>query len=274
MSQVAYDQDDGDRPPSFAGGSPWFSTLTRKLLWANISVWVATFLLSRFTGFGDSLMGWLHLDPAIWYRGLPALWQLWTFGFLHDLGSPTHILYNMIGLYFFGTMLEGQVGSRRFAWQYFGALAFGASVHLAFAPALGYPPVIGASGAVLYCVVACAVLQPNAQVIFVIVPMPLKIMALIFVSLDLFAVLSGAMSRTASDVHLAGAALGFAAARMGWVYFDPSAWRSARRVQRVQEVQASDEQRLDQLLERIHRDGIHTLSQRDKDFLGRMSKRG
>ena len=53
MSQVAYDQDDGDRSPSFAGGSPWFSTLTRKLLWANISVWVATFLLSRFTGFGD-----------------------------------------------------------------------------------------------------------------------------------------------------------------------------------------------------------------------------
>ncbi len=274
MSQVAYDQDDGG-PRSFDSGTSAHSSVTKKLLWANGIAFAISFLLVRFaSSIGTPLWDWLRLDPGRWFSGIPALWQLWTYGFLHDLGDPFHILFNMLALYFFGTMLEAEVGSRRFAWQYFAALAVGAIVHLAFSPAMEYPTVVGASGAVFYCVIACAVLRPNAPVLFFFVTLPLKVMALIMVGLNAFILLKPGGDRTAADVHLAGMAFGFLAARKGWIYFDPKAWWSARRVQRVQEVQASDEQRLDQLLERIHRDGIHTLSQRDKDFLGRMSKRG
>ena len=237
------------------------------------------FLLDRFEhDIGQWLNTWLSLNPEVWYRGIPALWQLWTYGFLH--GSQQHILMNMLVLYFFGTMLEAQVGPRRFACQYFAALAVGAIVHLALAPVFGkdallgvHRPVVGASGAVLYCVIACAVLMPNARVIFLFVPLPLKVMALILVGLDVFNVLSPNSSDTASDVHLAGAALGFVAVRAGWIYFDPKAWWDSRRVQQVAESEATDAERLDQLLERIHREGIHALSRRDKDFLSRMSKR-
>jgi membrane associated rhomboid family serine protease len=248
------------------------STVTRKLLWANGIAFVVTLVLWRYTQFGERIYDWLHLDPKAWYGGLPAVWQLWSYGFLHDLSSPFHLLFNLLALYFFGTMLEAMVGSRPFAWQYFTALAFGALVHLALAPAMGYPSVVGASGAVLYTVIACATLRPNAQVLFFFVPMPMKVMALILVGLDVFTVISGG-SRTAADIHLAGAALGFASAKLGWVHFDPQAWWAARRVANAARSEASDKQRLDQLLERIHREGIHSLSQRDKDFLSRMSKR-
>ena len=275
MSPVAFDQED-DGPRNFGGaGSSAYSNLTRKLLWANGIAFALSFLLYNYVpSIGKPLWEWLRLDPERWFSGVPAIWQLWTFGFLHDLGDPFHILFNMLALYFFGTMLEAEVGSRRFAWQYFAALAIGAIVHLAFSPLMGYATVVGASGAVFYCVIACAVLRPNAPVLFFFVTLPLKVMALIMVGLNAFILLKPGGDRTAADVHLAGMAFGFFAARRGWIYFDPKAWWSARRVQRVQEVQASDEQRLDQLLERIHRDGIHTLSQRDKDFLARMSKRG
>ena len=249
------------------------TSVTKKLLWANGIVFVVALLLVRFTPIGQPAWDWLRLDPKTWYGGVPAVWQLWSFGFLHDLGSPFHLLFNLLALYFFGTMLEAQIGARRFAWQYFAALAFGGLVHLALAPWIGYSPVVGASGAVLYTVIACATLQPNAQVLFFFVPMTLKVMALILVGLDLFGVLAGGVSRTASDVHLAGAALGFASVRLGWVNLDPTEWWHARREQHAAEAEASDAQRLDQLLERIHREGIHSLSRRDKDFLSRMSKR-
>ncbi len=274
MRSASFDDDGGGPGGAFDGGAPRLN-LTRKLLWANGILFAASFLLVRFVpSIGAPLWEWLRLDPDLWLSGIPAVWQLWTYGFLHDLGSPLHILFNMLVLYFFGTMLEGLVGSRRFAWQYFAALAVGAVVHLLFASFTTALPVVGASGAVLYTVIACAVLRPRAQVLFFFVPMPLKYMALILVGLDIFAVLSAGDSRTASDVHLAGAALGFVAARQGWIYFDPGVWWSDRRAQRTQASAASDAEHLDQLLARIQRDGIHTLSRRDKEFLSRMSKRG
>lgn len=283
MKRGAYDAYDprgpedhgGDgSPENFGASSSAYSSVTKKLLWANGIVFAITLLFDQF--FKESfrpIWDWIALNPATWYSGVPALWQLWTYGFLHSLSDPTHILFNLLVLYFFGTMLESQVGSRRFAWQYFTALAVGGIVHLALVPFLSDAPVVGASGAILYTVVACAVLRPDAQVIFVFVTLPLKVMALILVGLDIFNVVRGG-GRTASDVHLAGAALGFVAARAGWIYFDPGAWSRARRERRSAEVEVDESRRLDQLLERIHRDGIHSLSQRDKDFLSRMSKRG
>jgi len=260
------------------GASFSASSVTRRLLWANGIVFAVTLLLRFSPALYDPVWNWLRLDPAAWYRGVPAIWQLWTYGFLHDLNGAFHLLFNMLALFFFGMMLEEQIGSRRFAWQYFAALAFGGLVHLALAPWIGYGSVVGASGAVLYTVIACATLMPNARVLFFFVPMTLKVMALILVGLDVFTVLVGMQSKgvsnVASDVHLAGAALGFASVRLGWVHFDPSEWRRERRERGAAESLASDEQRLDQLLERIHREGIHSLSRRDKDFLAKRSKRG
>ncbi len=275
MRSAAYESpDSGDPGNPGRSFSPVSSSVTKKLLWANGIAFAVTVVFKwYFPKIGDPLWSWLELHTATWYSGIPAVWQLWTYGFLHDAGDPFHLLFNMLVLYFFGTMLEARVGARRFAWQYFTALAVGAIFHLAVAPVFGYSSVFGASGAVLYTVIACAVLQPNAQVIFFFVTLPLKVMALLLVGLDIFNLMRPGGSRTASDVHLAGAALGFLAARQGWIYFDPSVWWQARREQHVASVQATDAQRLDQLLERIHREGIHSLSQRDKDFLSRMSKR-
>ena len=60
-------------------------------------------------------------------------WSLVTYMFLH--GGFTHILFNMIALFFFGPRVEGRLGSRRFITLYLVAGISGALLSFAFAPA-------------------------------------------------------------------------------------------------------------------------------------------
>src|SRR5438128_207264 len=53
--------------------------------------------------------GYFSTEKAI-YSG--QIWRFITFQFLHE--SPGHLLYNMIALFFFGPIVEGQFGQRRF----------------------------------------------------------------------------------------------------------------------------------------------------------------
>jgi len=41
-------------------------------------------------------------------------WTLVTYMFLHDPRSITHLLFNMLGLWLFGTRVEERLGGRRF----------------------------------------------------------------------------------------------------------------------------------------------------------------
>jgi hypothetical protein len=57
------------------------------------------------------------------------------------------------------------------------------------------------------------------------------------------------------------------------VWIDPIAELESRREARAVASREDDERRLDALLERIHREGIGSLSARERDFLKRMSAR-
>ena len=112
-------------PPEYrdSGGGlhfPRMTPVTKRLLIANFAVFLLFIVILGRSGggggMGDALFMHLALYPADWFH-LPLVlpfWQLVTYGFLHDLGSIGHIGFNMLGLYFFGTLLEGVVGSRRF----------------------------------------------------------------------------------------------------------------------------------------------------------------
>src|SRR5678816_3220018 len=47
------------------------------------------------------------------------VWQLLTFQFLHSAPMPFHVLFNCLGLYFFGRRVEEILGGRRFLANYF-----------------------------------------------------------------------------------------------------------------------------------------------------------
>ncbi|MEZ5976097.1 MAG: rhomboid family intramembrane serine protease [Planctomycetota bacterium] len=112
--------------------------------------------------------------------------------------------------------------------------------------------------------------------IFVIFPMTLRTMALIVVGLDVFYLLvslKGQSDGVAHWVHLGGAAFGFLWARQGAIWKDPVEELEKRRIAQARQAAQDDEARMDQLLDRINRDGISSLSDREREFLKRMSER-
>jgi membrane associated rhomboid family serine protease len=81
-------------------------------------------------------------------------WRLLTYGFLH--GSPIHLLFNMLMLWWFGRALEGLLGRGRFLAIYVLSILAGAAGALLLSPG---NPTIGASGAVFGILGAGLVLE-------------------------------------------------------------------------------------------------------------------
>jgi membrane associated rhomboid family serine protease len=274
-----------DPPPGTGGGMqfamPSMTPVVKRLIVVNVALFLIGVLLNfeQTRGVWEGVVEIGALDPAKWKDWFPLVpvWQLVTYGFLHSIGSPFHVLGNMLFLYFLGTMLEGIIGSRRFLATYASGLLVAGLVTLAVGLFQADPPLtLGASGAVLCVVVATAVLRPDTRVIFMIFPITLKTLALIYIGIDLLGVLSrmqGAGSNVAHGAHLAGAAWGFLIARRGMIWRDPvsdyESWRDERGEKRREE----DDERLDRLLAKIHHEGIHSLSAAEKAFLKHASKR-
>ncbi len=71
-------------------------------------------------------------------------WRLITSGFLH--ADPLHLIFNMVGVYFLGQLLEPALGAARFAALYFASLLAGSFGALLLSDRLA--ETVGASGAV------------------------------------------------------------------------------------------------------------------------------
>jgi len=260
-------------------GMPPVTPVMKWLLIANLTVFVLQWVVLEgtfpraFEFLGDAFA----LNPLQWRASFPLVpvWQLVSYGFLH--GGVSHILYNLLFLYFMGTLLEQELGSRRCLVFYLVAVALAGACQLGLGLALGQvAPIVGASGGVLALVFALATLHPNMRVIFIVVPLTLRALALIYGAIELFGAImqvKGEASNVASFAHLTGALFGYLAVRLGWIWRDPLAEVGDWRERRAEARAATDEERLDSLLSRINRDGIHTLSARERAFLKRVSQR-
>ena len=253
---------------------PTMTWATKRLLWINGIVFLFFFVAVDWS-VARRVYEVLALQPDMWREWFPfvPVWQLLSYGFLHSTSDVLHLLFNLLALYFFGTLVEGIVGARSFLATYLVAIVLGGAVQLTASLAVGdMTATVGASGGVVCILVAAAVMRPNMVVIFILFPLKLRTLALIMVGLDVLRLIRGG-GGVAYWVHLSGAAWGFLSVKQRWIWVDPLAAWEARRVQREAEGERDDAQRLDSLLDRIHHDGIHTLSRSERAFLKRVSGR-
>ncbi len=167
-----------------------------------------------------------------------AAWQLITHLFMH--GSMYHILFNMLGLWMFGSPLAQLWGTNKFLIFYFvtGLGAAGLQLliyHLQIQQAVdslileGYSidaiyeylasnqtlfnvTMVGASGALYGVLVAFAFMYPNAELMMIFLPIPIKakfFVPLLLVSDLFFGFSSYSMGPIAHFAHLGGAITGF-----------------------------------------------------------------
>lgn len=173
-----------------------------------MTLWVRRLLLANIVMFlvanpGSPIYGMLWLyPPAVLVRP----WTVVTYMFLH--AGFGHLIFNMIGLFFFGPRLEGRLGSKGFLGLYFLSGLGGAAFSFLFAREY---PVVGASAAVYGVLLGFAMLWPHERIyIWGILPVPAWLLAGLLVFGSLYAGISpGEASRTAHFAHLGGLAFGF-----------------------------------------------------------------
>jgi len=133
--------------------------------------------------------------------------RLFTSGFVH--AGLAHLGFNMITLFFFGPLLEGTLGPGRFLLLYFGSEACAQTVTFAMHRNDVDYASVGASGAISGVLFAFCLFEPFAQLlIFLIIPMPAILFAVLYVVISIYALdqpASGPMGRIAHEAHLGGA---------------------------------------------------------------------
>lgn len=139
------------------------------------------------------------------------VWTLVSFAFLHDPSTPFHIVFNLLIFWWFGTELEDRLGRNRFMSILAVGIMVPALVYLSIR-ALGLLPrgqcVIGASGCVNAVLTLAILRAPFRQILlFGILPMQSWVFLAISLALDAMT-LTKTDSHVASDMHLAGAAVG------------------------------------------------------------------
>ena len=219
------------------------TTWVLRLIVVNVGVYLLTAANPR-------LLGLLAFVPRL---ALLEPWTIITYQFAHaGLG---HLLFNMLGLYFFGSRLEGHLGARHFLGLYFASgVAGGLMSFLNF-----NTPIVGASAAIFGVFYGFARYWPRERVyIWGFFPVEARVLVAVMTALALFGGLGFGGAGIANFAHLGG----FVG---GWVYLRWASWSSpAARFQRraaAPAVRTGDLERL----RRADREAMHPVNRAEFD---------
>lgn len=251
-------------------GFPKVTAVVKRLLIINIVVFLTAIIIRPL---GVFIYDWFQLDPTTLAKAL-QLWRLVTYQFLH--GGIWHIFFNMIGLYFLGPTLERHWGSRKFLVFYLGCGAAGAVFYLLLV-AVGFLPamaMVGASGAILGMLAACAILFPHIRLFIfpLFFPVSIRTAAIIFSAMYLFFVLTRSANAGGHAAHLAGMAAGA-------IYVFSQSWQTKVKMKiqtNIRRKKTTEQQNLqvelDRILAKVHEHGIHSLTSKEKSILKRATE--
>lgn len=186
---------------------PSLTPTVKIIIIANCAIFVLQLI------FGSTVIRWFGLTPALVLFGL-HIWQPFTYLFLHaGLG---HLLFNMLGLWMFGSDLERHWGSNRFL-RFFFFTGAGAGVLSVLVHPSSTVPTIGASGAVYGILMAFALLFPDRIIFLAFLP-PIRVKYLVMIMGFIAFVMAIGQSGTPIDhiAHLGGMAFAFLYVK-GWV---------------------------------------------------------
>lgn len=256
-------------------GMSW-TPFVKYLILANATVFVAQEVL----GLDYWLVKNFALIPVAFFSG--SVWQVVTYMFLH--GGFTHILFNMIALWMFGSALERVWGSREFLKYYLITGIGGGLCYALFN--MGSPiPTVGASGAIYGLLLAFAVLFPE-EIIYIwgILPMKAKYFALLFGGIEFLASFNSG-SGVAHLAHLGGMVVGYIYLKrrggggkaFGGHFAGNRMKEWNRKIKEADDMREAEEierirQEVDELLDKINRVGFDGLTKREQERLEEASK--
>ena len=253
---------------------PRVTPAVKWLLIINIGVFFIESLL--FGLFNKGAVDYFLLYGSVFPETLGKTLQVWrliTYQFLH--ANTGHLLMNMLVLYFFGSMLERNFGSKKFIIFYLvcgmtGGVVYPILVGIGLLPA-AY--LVGASGAIFGVIVAAALLYPKTRVLlFFVLPVSLAVIAGLFIGISILNFLRDE-NAGGECAHLAGALCGFLYIKgRPWLedramQQKQGAWQ--RRIQNERQFQAE----VDRILDKVHTSGVNSLTRKEKSILREATQR-
>jgi len=276
-----------------------------KIIAVNIVIWIIVSFISVFgwlfkmnsDEISYSIITWFAI-PADFSALLDRPWTLISYMFLHF--DFFHILFNMLWLYWFGTIFlqyfsRNQLLSTYFWGGIFGALLFVISYNSfpVFAENVAGSHALGASAAIMAITAAIAVYVPNYRInLLIFGPVKIWIFALVYFVMDLFMIPIGNSGGHIS--HIGGALWGVLFAlsvRSGndiftinfekWMSLFKSKPRFKTTVNKKRPAtdeefnrqRKANEDEIDHILDKISKYGYSSLTAEEKELLFRKSKK-
>ncbi|MDG1315184.1 MAG: rhomboid family intramembrane serine protease [Flavobacteriaceae bacterium] len=269
-----------------------------KIIVVNFIIYVFTSTILRFQGFGMGLE-WLSLSKSA-SKVLLMPWTLITYGFMHY--SFSHLLFNMLVLYFFGrsfsNLFKADLCLKVYLLGIFsGGLAFVFIYNLFPSGILNtVGPLVGASAGVRAVIVFLCAYLPNKEVRFFTFQFPLKYIGIALVVLDIPGLFSQNSGGTIA--HFGGYILGyyyavqfhkgidigefiikikrffsFSSSNLKTVYKNNKKKDNSLAGKKKKEFDSFTHQKqIDLILDKISKSGYESLTQLEKDFLFRAGK--
>tara|TARA_Y100000816_G_scaffold16351_1_gene10757 strand:- start:1 stop:828 length:828 start_codon:yes stop_codon:yes gene_type:complete len=204
------------------------------------------------------------------------IWQPFTYMFFH--GGIWHVLINMFVLWMFGNELE-RLWGKKFFLNYYFTTGVGAGLVTMIFGLNSMTPIVGASGAVYGVLLAYGVIYPNRQVyLYGLIPIK-SIWFVIGVGVIAFLSSFNEMSQISHLTHLSGMIIGYLLLKkpVRWktLWFSISKRVMEYKVQKEEKKvlqQHVIERDVDQILDKINREGFNSLSEEEQDRLYKGSR--
>jgi membrane associated rhomboid family serine protease len=262
-----------------------------KIIVANGAIFIALMiarvglLIAGESGLFDTFFTQVSL-PSSLDLIIQRPWSLITYFFLHI--EIFHLIFNMMFLYWFGTIIQDFIGNKRLVQLFFyGGLAGAAAFILAmntvsFFIAKGPNFLNGASAGVFAVVVAAATIRPNYQVhLLLLGQVRIKYIAAFYV---LWSFIETTGSNAGGNIaHLGGAILGFIFAKNFLAASKPQAIFEIKikefaqvvnqQFQARKEPETVPEDELNAILDKISQSGYDSLSDYEQKRLFKASQK-
>ena len=283
-----------------------YGDMVTKLIFVNVGIFVLMqlFFLSCWIAQSSSIYAMIENKlelPASLHTLATQPWTLVTYMFMH--ADVFHILFNMLFLYWFGSIFVLYLGDNKILPLYLLGGITGGGLYIALynllpvlAPSVDSAFLLGASASIMAIVFGAATLNPDHEIRLIFLGnVKIKYIALGYFIIDLISIPYG--NTGGYIAHIGGAICGMLfvkglrsgidaskpMARFADVVtgqFKPKAkmevthrnitTSGAPFLQKSSK--ENEEDRLNDILEKISRSGFDSLSKEEKDFLNRMSQ--
>jgi len=242
-----------------------------------ISINFLIFILQYLSGMEDELFTIFGIVPSKTFGEL-MLWQPFTYLFFH--GGVWHVLINMFVLWMFGSELEKFWGKKEFL-RFFFITGIGSGLITILFSLSSTNPVVGASGAIYGVLLAYGLMFPNRLVyLYFLIPIKVKYLVILIGTIAFFSSLNPGNSNISHLTHLSGMVIGFIYLRssINWNTINHFVIHRKDEIKRHYEDKKNEKRealklQVDAILDKINDVGYDNLSESEREFLFKASKK-